>query len=99
MNQLAINVSRHRPNLPGPQDAKTDSRGVRFHVERGADSFECLVLSSALQALDVYGILQDGLLAVYRKHQPRIEERASRLIDMGLRGPRLVLYAHHFLDC
>lgn len=80
-------------------DAYSDSRGVRFQLEQGEETFECLVLSSALRALDVYGVLHEGMLGVYHKNRARIEERAQRLVNMGLRGSRLVLYAHHFIDC
>jgi hypothetical protein len=98
MTRLATDFTRTAINPAALLDAVNDPRGVRFAVHCGAESFECLVLTSALRTLDVYGVLHEGLLAVYARHQVRIEDRARRLVGMGLRGVRLVLYPHHFMD-
>lgn len=75
-----------------------DDRGVYFWVPFGGASYECLVTHDALQALDVFESISSGPLAIYRKHQARIQEIARGLIAMGLRGPRLVVRLHHFMD-
>ncbi|MGA2550253.1 MAG: DUF1488 family protein [Burkholderiaceae bacterium] len=98
MNRIGFDYPRSRLGVPVPMDAYVDRQGVRFPVELGADTFDCLVAGSTLQALDVYGVLHDGMLSVYRKHQNRIHAKANRLVEMGLRGSRLVLYPHHFMD-
>jgi len=71
---------------------------VSFEVQCLQGRFRCTVTTDVLASFELAANDECDWVLTYLRHRERIEDVARTLIAHGLRGPHLVVCAHHFMD-